>query len=313
MVDKVDDILDLDALRGWRELRDPTLRASHRLPALARLILLDHRDRPQDSYEIHGDDLLLGRFQPHYAPVDLAFHRLKDHELYRLGAPHIHLAIHNDSWQLQALSPQSITALNDRLVPELRSPNPLKDGDLLTLGVTRFRFETAQSSRSSWLQERARLLAQVDAPALFLKRDGSPCGPYRTLSQDEPLLLGRTFPEPGLLPGTKDWPAADANTWDLSGLYDHERRHLSFRHARIQLQHGRWVIEPLTGRQRTFVNRIAISSPIPLEAGDEIGLGNVLFRFHHPHRSIDDSTPRYVPAVPDWSEGIPPANPRRRR
>ena len=297
----VQSIVDLNVLRGWREHRDPRLRGEHSLPPLATLIHLDSNDRPIHRYPIHGDDLLLGRFQPQYAPVDLHFHTLLDHELYRLGAPHARITYQDQSWSLQPLTPRSPTRINDGPVENLRSTFPLRQGDLLTLGVARFRFEDQLTTLEPFLERRRQLYASVSDPALFLLRAGSPCGPRMILPQNTPLLLGRSYPAAGTLPDTAEWPGLPESFWDLSGLFDHERRHISFRHASIALRKGRWTIEPLSRRQRTFVNRIALTSRIPLEPGDELALGSVLFRFHHPHRSISETPPRHVPAVIDWS------------
>ena len=306
----VESVVDLDVLRGWRESRDPRLRQSHEIPVLAELVQLSDSDRPLYHYGVYGTDVLLGRFQSQYAPVDLHFPHLEDHQLYRLGAPHAHLSFDEDGWQIQAISPASDTLVNQQVLRDLHVSHYLTDGDIVTLGAARFRFHPSKMPIAHWQEERARLLSQVNEPALFLKRQGCVCGPFCRLSQDSPVILGRSFPEPGVLPGTGSWPKPDAMRWDLSGLYDFERRYVGFRHASIGLRKGRWMIEPLSNRQRTFVNRIAISGAIALESGDEIALGSVLFRFHHPHRTIDSSRPRHVPAVLDWSEGKPPKAPK---
>ena len=301
--------VDLDVLRGWSEQRDPALRGEHRLPAVAELIQLDDRDRPTFSYSIHGADLLLGRYQSRYAPVDVLFHHLHDHQTYQLGAPHAHLGHADDNWKLRILSPRTSTSIGDIAIDHRDDPMVVSDGEVITLGNTRFRFRTTGVSLSKWRLARQGLLSEVDEPALFLKRRGGPCGPFCRLDEETPLVIGRTHPPPGELPNTDHWPDPDDVSWDLSGLYDHERKHVAFRHAVIELKSGRWTLRALSSRQRTFVNRIAASGTVALKTGDEIGLGSVLLRFHHPHRSLESSRPRHVPAVVDWSEGRPPSTP----
>jgi hypothetical protein len=303
------DPIDLDVLRGWREDRDPALRQRHQLPMLAELVELGPGEKPTGAISLHGPDLLLGRFQSHYAPVDIGFRHLKDHQLYRMGAPHVHLSHDGQGWSVEVLSPQARTAINGNGISHLHDDHHLRAGDLLTLGVTRFEFRPTDMPLKRWDDARRRLLEQVDEPALFLKRRGGLCGPHMQLGQGEPLILGRTYPAPGTLPRTEKWPAPDARRWDLSGLFDEERKFISFRHARVSLQKGQWTIEPLSNRHRTFVNRIGITGTVALQSGDEIGLGSVLIRFHHPHRSLEYSRPRHVPTVVDWSEGRPPSAP----
>lgn len=301
--------IDLDVLRGWKERRDPTLREEHRLPAVAELVQLGDGDRPEYRYSIHGADLLLGRYQSRYAPVDVLLHRLRDHQTYQLGAPHVHLGREDDHWQIRVLSPRTTTTVDDSALDHYDDPVELTDGTVVTLGNTRFRFRTTGVSLPEWRQARQQLLSEVDEPALFLKRRGGPCGPFCRLDEQTPLVIGRTHPRPGLLPDTDHWPDPDELNWDLSGLYDFERKHVAFRHAVVELNSGRWTLRALSTRQRTFVNRIAATGTVALKTGDEIGLGSVLVRFHHPHRSLESSRPRHVPAVVDWSEGKPPSTP----
>ncbi len=301
--------IDLDVLRGWREDRDPALRWRHQLPALAQLIPLGPGDENSGPIDLHGPDLLLGRFQSHYAPVDVGFRQLRDHQLYRMGAPHVHLSQDEQGWLVEVLSPQAKTMINDRMVSHLHDDQRLEGGDILTLGVTRFEFRPTGVPLERWTAARGRLFERVAEPSLFLKRHGGCCGPFIGLGEGAPLTLGRSFPRPGTLPHTDRWPLPDERRWDLSGLFDEERKHISFRHARVALKKGQWTIEPLSSRHRTFVNRIGISGTIALQSGDEIGLGSVLIRFHHPHRSLESSRPRHVPTVVDWSEGRPPSTP----
>lgn len=308
-VSPVESVVDLDVLRGWSEDRDPTLQAPHRLPALAELVQLDDDGDPARRYTIHGPELLLGRFQSQYAPIDLSFSALRDHESYRLGAPHAHLSFENEQWKLQALSPRCETRVDGDVISHLHNPRAIDDETIVELGVTRFVFRTDHTGFDAWRKARRNLLDPIDQPALFLKRSGGICGPHCLLEPSQSQVVGRSFPEPGQLPDTGSWPEPDPEMWDLSGVYDHERKHIAFRHALITMHRDRWTIRPLSSRQQTYVNRIAISGRAPLEGGDEVGLGSVLFRFHHPQQAADTEQPQHVPAVIDWSEGRPPAEP----
>lgn len=308
-LNSIESIVDLDALRGWEEQRDPALQAPHGLPALAELVQLDDNDEAVWSYPIHGPDLLVGRFQSQYAPVDVVFHQLQDHQTYRLGAPHAHLSYEDGTWRFEVLTPRARTIVGEQSLTHLQAPVALSDGDRITLGVTRFRFHTHEVSPNSHRQTRADLIGDLESPTLFLKRRGGICGPRCQLREDQPLVLGRSFPPAGHLPNTEHWPHHDPYNWDLCGVYDYERRFVAFRHAIIAHHRGRWTIAPLSARQRTFVNRIAISGRVALSGGDEIGLGLVLLRFCEPgdDETIKGPPTRDVPTVVDWSEGRPPA------
>lgn len=300
--------IDLDVLRGWEERRDPELRRSHRLPALGELVQLSEAGDPVARYPIRGPELLLGRYRARHGPVDLAFPYLKDHQAYRLAAPHARLQCNQDQWRLDVVSPRADTRVEGQAREHLHDPIELEDKTTITLGVTRFRFRTSDVSVAAWREIRDALLNQVGEPALFLKRRGGVCGPFRRLDEQRPMTIGRTHPEPGLLPDTDRWPAPDREGWDLSGLFDHERKYVGFRHLVVELDQGRWTVRGLSSRQRTFINRVAVSGPAVLKSGDEIGLGSVVLRFHHPHRSVESSRPRHVPSVVDWSGERPPGD-----
>lgn len=303
-------IVDLDVLRGWSEDHDPALQKPHHLPALATLEELGSRGEVLRRFPIHGPEVLLGRFQPRYAPMDRYFATVLDHQAYRLGAPHAHLSLHDGVWSLQALSPQKSTAIEGDELLHLNAPCDLKDGQILSFGVVRFVFRSLQTNLKQWRQCRRELLDQLSGPALLLKRHGGICGPYHLLGDAPKTLVGRGAPAPGVLPGTQGWTQKnDGPLWDLSGIYDHERRHLGFRHARIARDGQRWTLKPLAPRQRTFINRIAISGEVPLSSGDEIGLGSVLIYFYDPSKGAPSRESRPVPAVVDWSEGRSPKIP----
>lgn len=302
--------IDRDVLRGWKEYRDPTLNQPHRLPALAQLLPIDPGPRPLVPIDLHGPDLLLGRFQSHYAPVDIGFRRLEDHQLYRLGAPHIRLTLEGRRWHLEVLTPRARTMLNDRPLSHLQAPQVLADGDTIHLGVAAFEFRTTDQRLENWLKTRQNLFSAADKPTLFLKRYGGCCGPFCSLQKSAALVIGRTYPTADDPTGRPEWPAADRSWWDLSGLGEDERKYVAFRHAQVALHQGQWTLKPLSTRHRTFLNRIAISGTVPLAAGDELGLGSVLLQFYDPqHPPSDGATRPDVPAIVDWSEGQPPSIP----
>ena len=307
-------IVDPDVLRGWTEERDPDLRRRHQLPALAELNQLDDGNNVVARYPIHGPEVLLGRYQSRYAPVDVQFSRLADHQTYRLGAPHALLECDEGVWHLNVVSPRVETRVDGMTLEHLHDPKVIDDGTEVTLGVTRFRFRTGDVTVASWRQMRQRLFERVDEPTLFLKRRGGVCGPSHRLDEDRQLVVGRSHPAPGDLPNTDEWPEVAEARWDLSGLYEFERKYVAFRHLVVELHQGRWMARALSSRQSTFINRVPVSSGrVPLETGDEIALGSVLLRFHHPHRTLESSRPRHVPNVVDWSEGRPPMKMSRKK
>lgn len=300
----VEEIVDLARLRGWHEHRDEELARHHPLPPLGHLIHSPD-DGPPRNIPFFGPDLILGRFQAQFTPVDLPLPHLADHERYKLNAPHLRLRLTDRGWTAQALSPVHPSAINDESLPQLRTDYPLLDGDTLTLGVARFTFRSSLTSSQALDPSRElTILDQANAPALFLLRAGAPAGPYRVLPRSQPLLIGRTYPDEHALPEARHWPPPCESFWDLSGLPDHERHHIAFRHAQITFHNDHWHLEALSARQRVFLNRSTFSGRIKLEAGDEIALGTVLFRFHSP-RSVPPLArpPFQIPEIIDWSAG----------
>lgn len=302
----VETLIDLDTLRGWSEYRDDSLRAAHRLPPLAGLHLVKEKRgvKHTRSYYLYGEDLLLGRFQAHYSPVDLQFADFEDHELYKLGAPHVRIYLHEDVWNLQVISPRTETRINGALITELRTDYPLLNDDRLHLGIAELRFQCMANQLPTNLAASETLIQRAQSPSLHLLRQGGLAGPFKSLPSQGPLSLGRSHPNPGHLPDTEDWPNHVPLFWDLSGLFDHERRHIGFRHAQLFFRDQDWFLEPLCSRQRTFVNRIQIQNPVKLEPNDEIGLGTILFRFYDPTSAPPKS--HRVPVIPkvvDWSAG----------
>ncbi|RAL23911.1 hypothetical protein DL240_07120 [Lujinxingia litoralis] len=301
-------ILDLDALRGWREHRDPALNQPHELPALAYLHQLDSREVIQRTYPVHGLSILVGRFHSQHTPVDLLLDGLQDHQTYRLGSPHAQLERSpSGTWTLQALSTQAPTQLNQSRLAPLDTPQELQRSDVITFGVTSFRFEPLNLSLDAHQHSLQTLLSRCPHPALFLARAGAPCGPFIALDPKHPLTLGRSYPPPGTLPRSEQWPAIPEPFWDLSGLPDVERKFIAFQHARFSLIRERWHIEPLSTRQRTYVNRIPIHAPAALESGDEIGLGSALLHLQLPDQPSWPRRSITPPSPLDWSEGRPPS------
>ena len=301
--------VDLDALRGWRERRAPALRSAHLLPGLARLVRLtpgpgSGPEGPRQAWAIHGPEVLLGRYHTTHGPVDLGLEGLLDHELYRLGAPHLRLKLHERGhWRVMTLSPSARTELNGAALAQTQREHDLVDGDVLTVGVVALRFEVQpEADRARWMRLREDVLRTEERPALFLKRAGGICGPRHALDGPEGAVIGRAFPEAASLARPRHWAAHREPDWDLSGSREHERRYIAPRHVALRPIHDHdWEIHPLSERQRTFVNRVEITEPRALVPGDEIGLGTVLFHFHHPQAA--EPSRRHtirLPHIVDW-------------
>lgn len=317
--------LVLDRLRGWREGVDATLDSEHILPRLASLTgidpgreaaisakapisssgdLLDENGPSPLSWDVRAPEVMLGRYSQQIGPTDITFHGALDHELYTLHSPHAKLAqIDAQTWHLTRLSPQAIVAINDEVVTQIHKAHPITHGDVITLGVLRMRFDVNREIElHTWRQKQRDLLRTQQGVALFLKRHGGLCGPRFTLPLDRACVIGRSFPASTSLHYPLDWPPFGASDWNLSGLPDHERRHIGFRHVSLRPIHDQdWEISPLSNRLEVTVNRISIRDAMPLKDGDEIGLGNVLFHFHNPMAS-QPSTRHTIklPSAVDW-------------
>jgi len=268
----------------------------HRVPALASLVY-DRSGNPL-QINIHGPDVYVGRFHPQHGPVELLMEGLDDHELYKVSAPHARISLGDGkAWFVRPLSPSSFTYINDRLLSDTRERYPLAHGDVLRLGVVPFEFEVQDLEFETWREQQKELLLALEEPSIFLMRAGAVCGPHFILSKSERSVIGRSFPE-RLAAGQHQ---AD---WDLSGLKDEERKHIGLRHAEIWCEDDDWYILPTSPRQRTYVNRIEVTGVTPLMPGDEIGLGAVLFHFHHPSNIRASTNRRTVelPAILNWRE-----------
>jgi hypothetical protein len=313
--------IDLDILRGWTQSRDPQLRRAHALPALGRLVHLDsdHVER------LHGPDLLVGRYHPQNGPVDLIPNGLKDHETYRLGAPHLHLQMASDGqWTLRHISPGTRTIVGDDLLEDCDETHRLNHGDELTLGCARYLFESSGVGLQQWEDERRALLDSAEGPALFLCRRGGPCGPRFALDEDSAVLLGRTIPPGGNFRVDVPWFGAEHKPVppdvDLAGLYPSERKFISFLHAYFKRDAAEskgescdessdaYQVVPVSTRQKTFLNRHEIIEPARLADGDEVALGAVFFcvRLSDSSTAVTRKTIE-PPAVVDWGEESSPS------
>lgn len=292
---------DLDVLRGWRETIHPDLNRAHRVPPLARL------HGPRDTVvEIHGVDVYAGRFHPQHGPVDLYIDGLVDHELYRISAPHVRFSLDEDTeeWKVRHLSPAATTLINGEPLVDTRAWADIRDGDTLRLGVVDFVFRRSGTSLAAWKEAQKALLLSVETPSLFLMRAGSACGPFFQLdTSGKKALIGRSFPDVIHSDRQRRLKRPD---WDLAGLLDEERKYIGFRHVEIwrETDTDNWFLNPLSPRQRTYVNRVEVSGLTPLMPSDELGLGSVLFHFHHPSniRLLVDRRTVELPAIVNWRE-----------
>lgn len=287
---------DLNILRGWKEHLTPGLVAPHKVPALAELVYVRHG--AERGVAIHGPDVYLGRFHPQHGPVDLLMEGLDDHELYKISAPHARISKGDENdWYVRALSPAAFTYINDRLLGDTRERFPLHHGDRLRLGVVEFEFRVNGLDFEAWRTAQKEILLAVEAPSLFLMRAGAVCGPHHLLSLDQRTVVGRGFaPQMGTGQRQPDW--------DLNALRDEERKHIGLRHAEFWCEGNDWFVLPMSPRQRTYVNRVEITGVTPLMPGDEVGMGAVLFHFHHPSNIRASMNRRTVelPAIVNWRE-----------
>lgn len=253
---------------------------------------------------LHGPETYVGRYHPQNGPADVILEGLDDHEVYRLSAPHVRLQMNTrGDWTVRPLTPAAVTQLNGTTLADTRQQFALQSGDVLRLGTVDFEFKTTGVSYDDWLEQKKSILVDTNETTLFLKRAGGICGPRVTAPRDGRVVLGRSFPLRDEL-SVGPWRIEAQPDWNLAGLYEWERKFIGFRHAMLQMIDDQWHIEPLSVRQRTFVNRLEISARTPLMPGDEIGLGSVLFHFHDPsdiRRSTETHTAE-LPAVVNWRE-----------
>lgn len=302
--DTEDLVFDLDVLRGWKEVHDEVLRGEHALPALAVLVCREPDRSVRYEFRIHGPETYVGRYHPQNGPVDIILAGLEDHEVYKLSAPHIRLVMsERGNWTLRPMTPAAITKLNGRPLMDARQTESLVNGDVITLGTLEFEFKTTGVSYDEWLEVKKAILVGEDETGLFLMRAGGICGPSIIAPRGGRIVLGRSFPGRGDL-STGPWRGEEQPDWNLAGLWEWERKFIGFVHAAITEIDEQWYIEPLSVRQRTFVNRLEVSATTALMPGDEIGLGSVLMHFHDPSdiRASTHSHTAELPAVVNWRE-----------
>ena len=302
-VSDADEIFDLDVLRGWKEVGDVQLRGDHCLPALA-VLVRRMPDGGRDELPLHGPETYIGRYHPQNGPVDVILNGLEDHEIYRLSAPHVRIVMsERGEWTVRPMTPAAVTQLNETTLSETRQQYAIRADDVLRLGAVDFEFRPTGVTYDEWLQRKKGALVGIDTTTLLLKRAGGVCGPRLTLDPARRAVVGRSFPRSNELP-SGPWRAEEQPNWNLGGLWEWERKFIGFRHAALDQVDGQWFIEPLSQRQRTFVNRVEVSSSTPLMPGDEVALGSVLFHFHDPsdvRRSTEARTAE-LPIVVNWRE-----------
>ena len=295
---------DLDVLRGWKEIHDDDLRDDHALPALASLICRNADRSKRYEFRIHGPETYVGRYHPQNGPVDIILAGLEDHEVYKLSAPHIRLIMNErGAWTVRPMTPAAITKLNEKTLIDPHRTFSLTDGDELTLGTLVFEFRTTGATYDQWLRAKKKLLVDDERTGVYLMRAGAVCGPKKSIPRSGRLVLGRSFPLADDL-ASGPWIGHEQPDWDLAGLWDWERKFIGFIHAAIVEADDGWRIEPISERQRTFVNRLEVTHSTPLMPGDEIGMGSVLLHFHDPsdvHASTHSHTAE-LPAVVTWRE-----------
>lgn len=317
--------INLDILRGWRMARAPELRQPHALPALARLV---HLDSGRVEH-LHGPDLLIGRYYPPNGPVDLTLGGLQEHELYQLGAPHLQMTLNDDAqWSVRHLAPGTSTHVNEDRLETYNQHHIIEDGDALQIGCARYRFERLDIELAAWKTACRALLGSADTAALFLCRNGGPCGPTIELSAKTPMVIGRTLPSCEDLQVRTPWEHSAQKPAqpdvDLAGLYPSEAKYIGFLHAEIRAvapsaariggeylestsRASDFRVTPLTKRQKTFINRHEIGDSAVLSHGDELALGSNFFYFYCPDRGVQlTRRPLGAPTLVDWTEGATP-------
>lgn len=65
---------------------------------------------------------------------------------------------------------------------------------------------------------------------------------------------------------------------DLANELCIDDKTVSSRHARLSFRQGQWWVEDLHSTNGTYVNSESVSTPLVLASGDELRLGQVLFR-----------------------------------
>jgi hypothetical protein len=229
---------------------------------------------------------------------------MTDHEIYKLSAPHVRLVMSpRGDWSVRPMTPAAHTELNGTVLIDTRQQYALQNDDRLVLGALEFEFRTSGVTYDEWLKAKKEILLNEDETCVFLMRAGGICGPSIVVPKGARIVIGRSFPKREDL-SSGPWRGESQPDWNLAGLQEWERRFIGFRHAALVQVDDQWYIEPISVRQRTFVNRLEITGTTALMPGDEIGLGSVLFHFHDPSdiRASTESHTAELPAVVNWRE-----------
>jgi ABC transport system ATP-binding/permease protein len=163
----------------------------------------------------------------------------------------IHLKIYRerDDYHIFDLSGRGFL-VNDR-----RSlKHPLSDGDLITLGSHKLRFETAAASPP---QAPPKATGNGSARVELQAIKGNDTGKVFNL-QDRPMsILGRGI-------------ATDITVWDIR---------VSRVHCRIDERNSDYVVSDMNSSNGTWVNGVRLKTPQKLKIGDFIKLGSTVFQF----------------------------------
>lgn len=247
---------DLALVQGWPVGVSSLAMAPPSQPALIALELMREGKETGVRFEVRGGEATLGRYSVMTGPVDVDLGILQDHERFRIGLPHLRLALRAGSWRAEPLTWAYPTLLDGEA---LRGDgDDLEDKQLLAMGNALFRVHIMQ-------REAPALVLPGEGPRLCLKVDGAPSGVVVPLVEPG-VVLGRYSPSTG---------GVDV---DLGGLPDAMQVTLARRHARFFPYQGCWCVESLTARGPVTINRhAAIRDVRALSTGDEVALGNVVF------------------------------------
>lgn len=247
---------DLALVQGWPVGVSTLAMAPPSLPALIALELMREGKETGIRFEVRGAEATLGRYSVMTGPVDVDLGSLQDHERFRIGLPHLRLALRAGTWRAEPLTWSYPTLLDGEA---LRGDGEaLEDKQLLALGNALFRVHILH-------REAPALVLPGEGARLCLKVDGAPSGVVVPLVEPG-VVLGRYSPSTG---------GVDV---ELGVLPDAMQVTLARRHARFFPYQGCWCVESLTPRGPVTINRHgAIRDVRALSTGDEVALGNVTF------------------------------------
>lgn len=249
----------LEALQGWRTEGAPLTAAAHPSSTLLDLELMRGGTATGILFPVRGQEATLGRYSPMTGPVDIDLGVLQDHERFRIGLPHLRLALRDGRWRAEPMTWAYSTYVEGE---PLRSDGARLDHEnLLSLGNVLFRVHI----RATEVKPRER--EYHDEPWLRLKFDAAASATTVPLRSNS-VVVGRHCPEVGHV------------DVDLQGLEDAIRVHVARHHARFFVMKGRWYVENLGPKGPVFINRNPpIREAYALTDGDEVALGNAIFVF----------------------------------